>query len=282
MAKSVNVLGVKIDSLNHSDLIMRLEELCKKRGKSQIVTINPEFIITAQTHHDFMKVLNTSSLRLADGSGLLVAAKFNSLKLTRRWGLRTMQAIYQLKLCILASVFHPKYLLTELRARLAGADIVNDLIDLSLQHNYRIFLLGAAPGVAEKASLKLQTDNYGLRVAGTFGGSPSIDEEEKIISIINKHKTDILLVAYGAPKQDLWIARNLKKTSAKIAIGVGGTFDFVAGRVPRAPLWMQYHGLEWFYRLILSPKKRFVRQLSLIKFLLLLIQCRLESKKDLT
>ncbi len=266
MAKPVEILGIKIDPLTHAEFIEKLKHLFRKRGKSQIATVNSEFIETAQVNPDFKDVINSSSLRLADGIGILIASKFNSLPLTDIPVLRTLQAIYQMKICLISPLFYPKYIKSVIRERLAGADVVYDIIKLSLDNNYKIFLLGALPGVADKASLILQTDNYGLRVVGTYAGSPNIEEEDKIVSLINKHKADIIFVAFGAPKQDLWIARNLKKTTAKLAVGVGGTFDFIAGNAKRAPLWIQNHGLEWLYRLVAQPS-RLKRQIALPKFL---------------
>jgi N-acetylglucosaminyldiphosphoundecaprenol N-acetyl-beta-D-mannosaminyltransferase len=110
-----------------------------------------------------------------------------------------------------------------------------------------------------------------LQIVGTYSGSPSPNEEDAIVAQINEAQADILFVAYGAPEQDKWIARNLPRLGVKMAMGVGGAFDFVAGVVPRAPLWMQRVGLEWLFRLYLQPW-RFKRMLRLPLFVLAVLR----------
>lgn len=127
----------------------------------------------------------------------------------------------------------------------------------SLQ-DIRIFFLGAQPGVAEKTAQTLQK-NMGLQssqIAGTASGSPHSNDEEEMRKLINNAKPDILFVAFGAPKQELWLERNLPYLqTVKVAIGVGGAFDFIAGIRKRAPHWMQKLGIEWLYRVIQQPSR---------------------------
>ncbi|MBN1967050.1 MAG: WecB/TagA/CpsF family glycosyltransferase, partial [Anaerolineae bacterium] len=131
---------------------------------------------------------------------------------------------------------------------------------------WRLFLLGAAPGVAERTAAVLECDYPGLQIAGTYAGSPAPQEEEAIIERVNASGADILFVAYGAPRQDDWIARNRERLNVRVAMGVGGSFDFIAGVVPRAPRWMQQIGLEWLFRLIRQPW-RWRRMLRLPRFI---------------
>ena len=115
----------------------------------------------------------------------------------------------------------------------------------------RIFLLGAEEGIAEDAAKKLKAN-----IVGTHSGSPKVEDEKEIIEKLNRLKPEILFIAYGAPAQELWIARNLKKIpSVKLAMGVGGSFDFIAGKTKRAPKWMQKLSIEWLYRLIKEPRR---------------------------
>ncbi len=113
----------------------------------------------------------------------------------------------------------------------------------------------------------LQARHPALQIAGVYSGSPAPDEEDEIVERVNASDADILFVAYGAPEQDKWIARNLPRLNVKMAMGVGGSLDFVAGVIPRAPMTFQRLGLEWLYRLYLQPK-RIIRMLRLPRFVL--------------
>ena len=144
-----------------------------------------------------------------------------------------------------------------------------------MEKGYRLYLLGAVPGVAEQAGDALQSLAPGLQVAGTYAGSPSPAEEDAIIERIHAANTDVLCVAYGAPSQELWIYRNLPRLPAAVAIGVGGAYDFLSGRQRRAPRAMQRIGLEWLYRLYREPW-RWKRMLALPHFF---IQVLLRGRK---
>jgi N-acetylglucosaminyldiphosphoundecaprenol N-acetyl-beta-D-mannosaminyltransferase len=143
-------------------------------------------------------------------------------------------------------------------------------------HGYRLFLLGAAPGVAETAGQRLQELAPGLVIAGTYAGSPGPSEEYEIIERLRAAQADVLCVAYGAPAQELWIYRNLARLPVAVAMGVGGAFDFITGRQQRAPVRMQKLGLEWLYRLYRQPW-RWRRMLALPHFALKVL---LRGRKD--
>ncbi|MBZ0301966.1 MAG: WecB/TagA/CpsF family glycosyltransferase, partial [Anaerolineae bacterium] len=135
------------------------------------------------------------------------------------------------------------------------------------EKGWRLFFLGAAPGVADKAAAVLRAKHPDLQIVGTTSGSPARDEEDALVEQVNASGADILFVAYGAPEQDKWIARNLPRLRVSMAMGIGGAFDFIAGVLPRAPLGMQRLGLEWLFRLYLQPW-RFRRMLRLPRFVL--------------
>jgi N-acetylglucosaminyldiphosphoundecaprenol N-acetyl-beta-D-mannosaminyltransferase len=119
-----------------------------------------------------------------------------------------------------------------------------------------VFLLGAADGVAEKAAAVLRSRNPRLKIVGTFSGSPRMEDDAVIMRMIKDAKPHLLLVAFGAPAQDLWIHEHLKNLpSVRVAMGVGGTFDFLAGVQKRAPRWMRSIGLEWLWRFIREPSR---------------------------
>ena len=204
------------------------------RHAKQICTVNPEFVIMAQRDVNFRNILRRADVCIPDGVGLLWAAR---------------------------------YLGQPLPERVTGSDGVPKIAERAAREGWRLYLLGAAPGIAEKAAKVLQMRYPGLQIAGLYSGSPAPEEEDAIVERVNASDADILFVAYGAPNQDKWIARNLPRLQVSMAMGVGGTFDFIAGIVPRAPLWMQRAGLEWLFRLYLQPR-RIGRMMRLPRFVL--------------
>jgi heptosyltransferase-2 len=235
------ILGVRVDNVNYDQALSIIESFIESGEPHQVVTVNPEFIVAAQPDHDFRRVLNTSSLALPDGVGLLRAARF---------------------------LGHP------LQERVTGTDTVQRVAALAAQKGYSLFLLGAAPGVAVETAARLCETYPGLRIAGTHAGSPAFEGEGEIVRMIQRAEPDILFVAYGAPQQDKWIARNLERLGVPVAMGVGGAFDFISGRAKRAPRWLQRLGLEWLHRLVCEPW-RWRRMLALPKFVWLMVWERL-------
>ncbi len=151
-----------------------------------------------------------------------------------------------------------------LKQRIAGVDLLESICRYFADKPVTTSYLGAGPGVAEITAERLQKKYTGLKVAWTT---------EEYFDELSTKKTDILFVALGSPKQELWINKNLNKLNAKIVIGVGGAFDFISGKVPRAPRFLRNIGLEWLFRLIIQPW-RITRQLSLVKFIFLVIKQR--------
>lgn len=226
-----------------AEALARVEAFIAEGRPHQIATVNPEFIVEAQRNAPFRVALERADLSLPDGVGLLLATRV---------------------------------LRQPLRERVAGSDMVPKMARLSAQKGYRLYLLGAAPGVAERAAAALVRDCPGLQIAGAYAGTPEPRDEDDIVARIVAADPDVLLVAYGAPRQDLWIYRNLHRLGVPVCMGVGGALDFVAGVAVRAPRWMQRAGLEWLHRLWRQPW-RWRRMLALPRFVALVIQERLVS-----
>lgn len=243
LSASVYVLGVRVDRLTQKQALISINQLITLHRQNnslpcqQIVTVNPEFVIEARRNTAFRQYINQAAIVVADGMGVV-------------WATR--------------------YLRLPAPERVTGTDMLPELARLCAQNGYRLYLLGAAPGVAEIAAERLQALAPGLQIAGTYAGSPDPGEEEGIIERIRSAQADVLCVAYGAPAQELWIGRNLARLPVAVAMGIGGAFDFLAGRQVRAPRFMQRTGLEWLYRLYREPW-RWRRMLALPKFAILVV-----------
>jgi N-acetylglucosaminyldiphosphoundecaprenol N-acetyl-beta-D-mannosaminyltransferase len=184
-----------------------------------VATVNPEFVMHARRDPEFARVLDSAALSLPDGSGVVWAA--------RRQGCALTQAV-------------------------TGVDLVEPLAALCARRGWRLFLLGAGPGVADELAEKLEAAHPGLSV-GHHAGHPDAWADDDAIEAIRRVLPHILLVAFGAPKQESWIERAGRRVDTPVAIGVGGAFDYLTGRVPRAPAWMRRVGLEWTFRLVRQP-----------------------------
>lgn len=230
--ESVNILSVRIHHVTMAGTLALLESMVRGGGSHHVVTVNPEFIMMARANEAFRTVLNGADLSVPDGVGILLASRL---------------------------------LGRPMRERVTGVDIIEQFMPRAAACGFRIFLLGAGPGVAERTAAVLERGSPGLVIAGTYAGSPDPSEEDEICRMITNAKPDILLVAYGSPNQELWIARTRKRLNIPVSIGVGGSFDFIAGVVARAPEWIRNLGLEWLFRLVGQPE-RWRRMLALPRF----------------
>jgi len=230
-----NILGVNVSILDYEKLKKDVEKDIKNEKKSFIVAINPEKILKARKDENLKELLNKASYQIPDGVGVIYASKIKKGKI---------------------------------RSRVTGIDCMEMLCELSNKKGYKIFMYGAKDEVIKKAKEKLEEKYPKIKIVGTINGYEK--DNDKIINEINKSKADIIFVALGSPKQELWITSNMDKLCVKIYQGVGGSFDVVSGNIKRAPKWMQNHGLEWLYRLLKEPKRIF-RQIKLVKFLLLIL-----------
>jgi N-acetylglucosaminyldiphosphoundecaprenol N-acetyl-beta-D-mannosaminyltransferase len=199
--------------------IGRIEQLVDGGGSHLVATVNPEFVMRAQHDVEFARVLGTADLCLPDGMGVVWAV--------RRQG------------CALSGP-------------VTGVDLVEPLAAMCARRGFRLFLLGAFPGVAAELAATLRSKYEGLQVAA-HAGSPEPPYDDETVHRIHDHKAQVLLIAYGAPAQELWFDRLKERIEVSVAIGVGGAFDYLTDRVPRAPGWMRRAGLEWLARLARQP-----------------------------
>ncbi|MBN1888287.1 MAG: WecB/TagA/CpsF family glycosyltransferase [Thermoflexales bacterium] len=233
----LDILGVRVHDVTLAEALELAARFVAEGRPHQVATVNPEFVMAAQENAGFRAALNGADLCVPDGVGLVWASRWLACR--------------------------PEDV--RFRQRVAGVELAERLAARAAQEGWRVFLLGAAPGVAEKTAEVLQARYPGLVVAGTYAGSPAAEDEPAIIERIRQARPDVLFVAYGAPAQDVWIARNRGRLGVPLALGVGGSFDFISGLAKRAPAWVQRLGLEWLHRLVRQPW-RWRRQLALPRF----------------
>jgi N-acetylglucosaminyldiphosphoundecaprenol N-acetyl-beta-D-mannosaminyltransferase len=234
MLKKKILLGVGITAANTSTILEHvLEMVYRGEKKLFIVTPNPEILVYAQRHLDYKDKLNSADIALADGSGILAASLLLGLGIPQRT---------------------------------TGVDFIEELCKVSREKPLSMGFLGGRSGVALRTAECLKQKYPWINVV--FTGEEWLDKDVKTQKTI-----DILFVAYGFPKQEQWIYEHLQELPVTAAIGVGGAFDYISGAVPRAPRPMRSLGLEWFFRLMLQPK-RIKRQLALPLFVFLILKER--------
>ena len=218
--QQTHILGAKLDLLSREQVVGKISKWLNEKDQRHIVTLNPEITLLGERDLQYRKILNRADLTVRDGFGLIIGS----------------------------------YILGAKRApRITGQMLVNDLLKAAIKKNAGIYLLGGQGGTADDAAARLQADYPDLIISGAEEGMTKESfnlNSPDLVARINKSKAKILLVAFGAPKQELWIQNNLKHLNhISIAIGVGGIFDYLAGKVPIPPGWIQNIGLEWLFRL---------------------------------
>jgi len=235
---SVDILGVRVDDVTYAEALATLRQAIDARVPHVVTTPNPEFVMLARRDKAFQAVLNRAALNIPDGIGLVLAARLAGGRL---------------------------------RAHVQGTDLVLRLAADSAARGERWFLLGGFGKVAQRAARVLQTQFPGLEIAGATSGSPlAVDDEAVRAKIRAAGRVDVLLVAYGAPKQEHWLDRNLAALEIPVGIGVGGVFNYLSGETPRAPTWVRRVHFEWLHRLVTQPW-RWRRQLALPTFAVLAV-----------
>ena len=228
----VDIAGVLIDKIDLENTMARVAVSCEGRRSLQIVTANLNFITLARRHAFFKNAINNAGLTVADGRILL-------------WLTRLVK--------------------DPAPEQITGHDLIHRCTELGRQKGYRMFLLGGKPGIAAALAKKLEAENPGLQVRGTDGGRFAFDggnpQCDEVVKQVRRFSPHFLFVALGAPKQDVWIARNLEACGAAVAVGVGGVFDTLTGSLPRATRWMQVAGLESVYQLLVAPRRYWRRYL---------------------
>ena len=232
-ARGVDILGVRVDDVTYPEALAMLLAAIDTRVPHVVTTPNPEFVMLARRDAAFRSALNRAALNIPDGIGLVLAARLAGERL---------------------------------REHVQGTDLVLMLAAESVKRGDRWFLLGGQGDTARRAARALEHEFPGLQVAGAEPGSPLPQDDVAVRAAIQSSgRVDVLLVAYGAPKQELWLDRNLAALQIPVGVGVGGVFNYFSGATPRAPRWVRRVHFEWLHRLVTQPW-RWRRQLALPAF----------------
>lgn len=245
--KPIHLLGVRINPVTLSELHDAIANAINTRRQARIFHVNIHAMNIACTNPDFRSILNSAELVFCDGFGV-------------KWGARLLRL--------------------HIPTRITYADWIYQLAMFCQEREYSLFLLGSRPGISARAAQQLTVKYPRLRIGGTHHGyfDKAGTENDQVIAEINAVQPNIVLVGFGMPLQEQWIASNYQRINAQVFLSCGACFDYVAAEVPRGPRWMVDHGLEWLFRLLLEPRRMWRRYLiGNLVFLLRLLWYSLHS-----
>lgn len=228
----IKFLNTEVDNITMNEAVQKIEQLILNKKPSYVVTPNIDHIVKLESDKEFQEVYKEADLILTDGMPLIWISKLKK---------------------------------NPIKEKVSGSDLFPEVCKLAANKGYKVFLLGAAEGVAAKAAENLKLKYKGLNIVGTYSPSYGFEKNEyeiqQIIKMIKEVKPDILAVGLGAPKQEKFLYKYRNQLNVPVVLAIGASIDFEAGNVNRAPKWMQHIGLEWFYRLCKEPKRMFKRYL---------------------
>jgi N-acetylglucosaminyldiphosphoundecaprenol N-acetyl-beta-D-mannosaminyltransferase len=263
MAK-IDIAGLKIDAVTKPTLLDELRNRINRGQKTWVTTPYSEFLHAGLTDNRILDILNKADYAVPDGIGLFWAAKYLSIPLTAKsyWG-KILQGLWQIKYTLAAIIFYPRWIKSVFPEKIPGTDLVWDLAKLARDNNWSVYILGGFGDTPKLAADKLKlkqnfhpqlTLSHALIEETKIVGYSNKDPGDlSVIEDIKKAAPDILLVAYGPIKQEQWISKHLPDLSAKLIVGLGGTFDYLAGKQPQPPQFLRRAGLEWLWRLFTQP-----------------------------
>ena len=246
MRDIITILGVEIDNITRDEAGDITEKLIKESNKTckMVFAPNVEFIMMAQKDKEFFNLLQQSSLSTPDSIGVIIGAKLQK---------------------------------KSFKERIPGQSYFRKIIELSNEKGYSIYLLGGKPGIPEVAKENLERLFPNVNIVGVHHGYFDENEEKDVIKEINTLQPNVLFVALGAPKQEKWINKHKSELKVDVATGQGGTYDYEAGKIRRAPVWIQQIGMEWFWRLCREPS-RIKRQVVLPVYLFKILFAKDKTK----
>src|SRR3989344_7991928 len=275
----IDIAGVQVVSVLKQEAIAAIDQFVQNGQPHLVTTPYSELIVFAQRDENYKKVLNSANLSLPDSIGILWAGKFLSLQRKKQFSIFNFH-FSNLILSLAAIIFYPAWIRSVIKEQVTGSHLIWDVARLASDKNYSLALVGGKDSVAQKAAERLKVSasaqGYGgsAEALAKAGNSQKLapyrseasgaglkvnlalsdcEFDDALVERINQSNSDILLIAYSPPKQEMWLAQNLQKLNVKVAIGLGGTFDYIAGKQPQAPKFLHDMGLEWLWRLITQP-----------------------------
>ena len=242
--ESIRLLGLRVNRVDMAGALRAIEAFIAGRQPRHVVTADASMVVLARENPELRSIIEAADRITPDGTGILWVSRLLKRPIT---------------------------------SKVSGVDLVEELCRLSAGKGYRLFFLGAAPGVAEAAAGHLRAKYPGAQIVGTRHGFFQPEEEPEIVGQIASLCPDVLFVAFGIPKQEKFIARHEAALGVPVSVGIGGSFDVHSGHVRRAPKWMQNAGLEWAFRLSQNPKK-ISKVMTLPRFVALALKARFLGK----
>lgn len=232
MRSRIALFGFEIDALTMDEVIAEFRRLIAQKRRSLAYNVNVDICMKILRDAELCSIFRAADLVLVDGTPMMWAARFLGCPLP---------------------------------GRVSGSDLLPAFCRVAAQEGYRVFLLGGGPGIGEQAKLRLESMNPGLRIIGTYSPPYGFDQDEdenaRIVERVHRSAPDVLFAAFGAPKQEKWLFRFRDILGVPVSMGVGSSLDYLAGRLKRAPVWLQPWGLEWTYRLAQEPQRLWRRYL---------------------
>lgn len=246
--KQNKLLGITLPMDSREEILEKIIKDAKNHKRfTMVFSLNPEIFVAMENDSEFKKVAREAQIRINDGAGIVLAARINGMRVGDRY---------------------------------TGVDLMEDVLKEASKHSLRVMLIGGGPKLAEELAECYSKKYPRLSIFGIQGikdiSNPTENEERAIFSIVADRKPHIVFVAFGSPFQEKWLYRNQAHFQGMVVAGVGGAFDFLSGRVPRAPRFVRLLGLEWLFRLIIQPW-RIKRQLRLLTFIRLVLRQRLNA-----
>ena len=228
--KKIPLLNTYFNDLTCAEAVDAVDGFIRNGQKAYVVEVNTDVAVKIEDDAYLKRITDEADLVLADGKPLI-------------WISRILRK--------------------GIREKVSGSDLTLALCARAAEKGHRIFLLGGAEGVGETAKAKLEEQFPGLCVAGVYSPPMGFEKDEQQLEqtngLISDARPDLVIVCFGCPKQEKWIYENYRKTGGTVFLCAGGTVNFLAGEVRRAPEWMSNHGLEWFFRFLMEPRRLFKR-----------------------
>ncbi len=266
----ISIFGIYISKTTTSQVIQKCRQWLNDTTQHYIVTANPEILLRARSDFDYKRIVNNADLVTPDGMGTCWAAAFSEKAARESRLLEIIKIFYRTLFFV---IFRPSKMKSPLPERVSGSDLLWDIAKIARENDSVMYLIGGVNETSVRTAKRMRQTLPGLKIdafAPNHIATPFVQYD--LFVEIERIKPQIILVGYGSPKQEEWISQNLHRFPyVKLAMGVGGAFDFIAGNAKRAPMKFRNHGLEWFWRLFQRPSRliRAMRATMVFPYILL-------------